>query len=706
MLEESNRLTQILARADSYTTFKQELQAWAEEVLQSSPGAMAYYLGRTSGTQALEALEWHCLAAIRILDYIHHSGKEYEDLNEGGRKILNAPFRMLWQAFRQENAAVDEAFFEDMLYLFRQLSGRMKRNMPTREKVMQWMESHPDGLQQAVAEARGKNRDRILECLLEEMEAGRIHSTRFHFTPEMSQEEKRRLMREWWKDYRFHLRFAVRSVELLNKLLDYSLSEETLHTLQKGREAGIPTFVNPYYLSLLDIGDSGLLPGADQAIRDYIFISPELVKEFGRIVAWEMEDVVEPGKPNAAGWILPTRHNLHRRYPEVAILIPETLGRACGGLCVSCQRMYDFQSGNLNFNLEQLQPDERWPEKLRRLMAYFENDTQLRDILITGGDALMSTDKSLHRILNAVYDMALRKREANKARPEGEKYAEILRVRLGTRLPAYLPQRITPSLIEVLTEFRLKASQIGIRQFVIQTHFETAMEITPEVREAVALLTQAGWMVTNQQVFTAAASKRGHTARLRQVLNEIGVLTYYTFSVKGYRENYHNATPNARAVQEQMEEKVIGRVPEAFLPEVVQLPDNTHRIRDEIRTLSEKADIPFLATDRSVMNLPGVGKSMTFRVIGITRHGRRILEFDHDHTRWHSPIIHEMGKVVIIESKSIAAYLQQMQELGEDVSEYQTLYGYSIGETEDRMPIYKYPAYAYSQTKSMSNLSI
>ncbi|NIP82771.1 MAG: hypothetical protein GWM90_27550, partial [Gemmatimonadetes bacterium] len=48
---------------------------------------------------------------------------------------------------------------------------------------------------------------------------------------------------------------------------------------------------------------------------------------------------------------------------------------------------------------------------------------------------------------------------------------------------------------------------------------------------------------------------------------------------------------------------------------------------------------------RSVLNLPAVGKSLTFRVIGITRYGRRILEFDHDRTRAHSPIIDEMGKV-------------------------------------------------------------
>ena len=66
----------------------------------------------------------------------------------------------------------------------------------------------------------------------------------------------------------------------------------------------------------------------------------------------------------------------------------------------------------------------------------------------------MSQNKTLKGILDAIYQMARRKREANLKRPEGEKYAEIQRVRLGTRLPAYLPMRIDDGLIEVLTEFR------------------------------------------------------------------------------------------------------------------------------------------------------------------------------------------------------------------------------------------------------------
>jgi lysine 2,3-aminomutase len=399
-------------------------------------------------------------------------------------------------------------------------------------------------------------------------------------------------------------------------------------------------------------------------------------------------------------------HNVHRRYPEVAILIPDTMGRACGGLCASCQRMYDFQRGRLNFNLDKLLPKDTWEVKLHQIMKYWEDDSQLRDVLITGGDALMSRDDSLKKILDAVYEMALRKKEKNKHLPEGKKYAEMLRVRLGTRLPAYMPQRITPELAQILADFKTKASAIGIKQFVVQTHFQSPMEVTPEAQKGVSRLIAAGWTVTNQLVFTAPASKRGHTARLRQVLNDVGVLPYYTFSVKGYRENSEKFATNARAVQEQIEEKAIGFIPLKDRKRIKTFPLDAENMVEHIDQLRREADIPFLATDRNVLNLPGVGKSMTYRVIGITRKGRRILEFDHDHTRSHSPIVDKIGKFAIIESKSVANYLDQLDDMGEDITEYESIWGYSMGETEPRMSIYEYPEFDFTLTGEVTNFGV
>jgi lysine 2,3-aminomutase len=590
--------------------------------------------------------------------------------------------------------------------LFRQVNGTQTHKYPSKQQVLGWMKRHPSGVDSKVIEVREKNKQRIIQVLVGKIKEKSKTDSRFAFPEGISVEEKIRLVNQWWNDWSFHLKFAIRDPETMSEMLDYSITPETVSILNDARAAGIPFFVNPYYLSLINVREYEFGPGADQVIRDYVFYSKQLIKEFGKIVAWEKEDIVKPGEPNAAGWLLPSAHNVHRRYPEVAILIPDTVGRACGGLCVSCQRMYDFQSGHLNFDLNRLKPTNTWRYRLEELMKYYESDAQLRDILITGGDALMSSDASLKEILNAVYDMAVRKRDANTYKPEGEKHAEMLRVRLGTRMPVYLPQRITPDLCSILKDFKDKACKIGFKQFVIQTHFITSMEVTAEATRAIEMLKEAGWMVANQMVFTTAASVRGHAAKLRKTLNDIGVLSYYTFSVKGFKENSHNFATNARAVQEAVEEKILGAIPDSELKTIAKFPEKAEQMTQLIDSLRQKAELPFLATDRNVMNIPGVGKSLTFRVIGITRFGHRILEFYHDATRNHSPIIEKLGNFVVVESKTMRQYLRQLERMGENPQDYSMVYGYSIGETEPRISIYEYPEYEFEVTEKYTNLEV
>lgn len=705
LLEENPNLDKHLQSSESPDAFLKKIREWVMEYLDSHPAAADYYKSEKTSREDFEKLSWSDMAAIRLLDYVDHAGKQVEDLNLRGEIIEINPLGIVWLAWKKGTGGAKPDFFIDMIQLFRQFSGVEKTPNPTPEKVTRWMDRYPDGLDPRIVELREENRERILKCIIRKIDSGEITGQKFSFEPGMTDEAKMEKAMEWWQDRSFHFRFAARTPDYLNELLGNSLDPETMKVLHDAEKAGIPFFVNPYYISLLNVRTPDFAQGADLAIRDYVIYSRQLVDEFGMIAAWEKEDVVEPGKPNAAGWLLPS-HNIHRRYPDVAILIPETAGRACGGLCASCQRMYGFQDGELNFDLEKLKAKESWKDKLTRLMKYFEEDSQLRDILVTGGDALMSSDKSLKQILDAIYDCARNKIEANKNRADGEKYAEMLRVRLGTRLPVYLPQRITPELVAILADFKARASEIGIKQFVIQTHFESPLEITVEAAKAVNDLVSAGWTVTNQLVFTASASRRGHTAKLRKSLNDIGVLTYYTFSVKGYMENYHGFATNERAMQEQIEEKVIGLIPEKFHDDVRRFPLEAENMVENVNKLRKDAGIPFLATDRNVLNLPGIGKSLTYRVIGLTYDGRRILEFDHDATRAHSPIIEKMGRIYIIESKSIRQYLDQLEEMGEDVSEYTDVFGYSIGETEPRMPIYEYPEYDFKITDEYTNLDI
>ena len=703
LLRENPRLEKILRNSETLEEVRTAMRQWVMEYMDTHPHTFAFYKYESKGRRAMEKLSWQDYAAIRLLDYLDHAGIRVEDLNLRGKKAVSEPFKMLWLATLEGLGGAQSNFFRDMIHLFRQFSGNERYVSPSRETILEWMQRHPGGMDPKIIEIRKKNKARIIEVFAKKIDSGKIKSPKFKFASNLTWDEKIAMVNQWWDDHIFHLRFAVRSPDILNELLGNSLDDETMDVLHKAKKRGIPFFINPYYVSLLNVNEPEFARGADLAIRYYIIYSRQLVDEFGHIVAWEKEDIVEPGKPNAAGWILPTYHNVHRRYPEVAILIPDTMGRACAGLCASCQRMYDFQRGNLNFDLDKLKPKETWDNKLRQIMKYWEEDSRLRDVLITGGDALMSSDASLEKILNAVYEMALRKKEANKTRANKEKYAEILRVRLGTRLPVYLPQRITPRLMEILAAFKEKASKIGIKEFVVQTHFQSPMEITPEAKQGIERLTSAGWMVANQLVFTAPSSRRGHTAKLRKELNDIGVMPYYTFSVKGYMENSSKFATNARAVQEQMEEKIIGKVPEQYLDEVQDYPQTAEKMTELINDLRKKARLPFIATDRNVLNLPGVGKSMTYRVIGITRSGRRILEFDHDHTRTHSPIIEDLGKFVIVESKSIAAYLDQIEEMGEDKKEYRSIWGYSIGETEPRPSLFEYPQFDYELTPVITN---
>jgi len=706
LLRENPRLDEIMRNSSNEIEAIYGVKNWITPILETSPEAVKFYKSDKHDRKTFESLSWRDYAAIRLLDYVDNAGRSFEDLNLRGQIAVSNPIKMIWLAAKYGTGGAKPYFFEDTLHLFRQLRGENDHVKVSYEQLEKWMNRWPTGLDPRIEKLREENRERILRIIIDHIDTGKISSSRFRFEEGMSGEDKYSTALKWWDDYRFHLNFAVRSPETLNEMLGHSLDPDTMKLLYSARKAGIPFFVNPYYLSLLHVRTPYFAIGADLAIRDYVIYSKSLIEEFGHIVAWEKEDQVEPGKPNAAGWLLPTRDNIHRRYPDVAILIPDTVGRACGGLCASCQRMYDFQSGHLNFDLDKLKPGETWAQKLDRLMEYFENDSQLRDILITGGDGLMSSDSSLKKILDAILEMAIRKSEANKSRKDGEKYAEISRVRIGTRLPVYIPQRITGDMVNILADFKTRATGAGIRQFVIQTHFISPMEVTPEARDGVKKLISAGWTVTNQHVLTAASSRRGHTAKLRKALNEIGVLGYYTFTVKGYMENQRNFSTNARAVQEQLEEKVFGTVPEKYHARMTRFPIDAENMVENIQELAKSADLPFLATDRNVLNLPGVGKSLTFRVIGVTRYGRRVLEFDHDPTRVHSPIISKMGKVVIIESKSISEYLSQIRQMGEDPEEYESIWGYSLGETEPRAPMYEYPGYDFEVTKQITNLSI
>ncbi len=604
-----------------------------------------------------------------------------------GEKIFIETLSGLWNFLNNHNTGNNEDLNEDLYQLLLYTKQGFKRPEYSLKMLKRAMRRWPAGFSKEIHEKRIKNKKRIIEQLVKKIEKKSSENSRYHFDDGLSYQEKIKKVEEWWEDFRFHLIMAIKNPSELNHFLGDTLSMKTMGILGRAKKKRIPFFITPYYLSILNTSEKGY---DDFAVRNYVIYSESLVNTYGNIKAWEREDEVTPGKPNAAGWILPAGNNIHRRYPEVAIMIPDTRGRSCGGLCASCQRMYDFQSERLNFDMDSLKPAESWGKKLSKLMEYFEYDPLIKDILITGGDALMSKNKVLEQILDEVLKMAIRKREANKKRSINEKFEEIKRVRLGSRLPAYLPLRINKELIDILRNFRTKASEAGIEQFILQTHFQSPLEVTVEAREAIKEILSAGWIITNQLVFTTAVSRRGHTAKLRQVLNSLGVITYYTFTVKGFEENREMFTPNSRSIQEQMEEKAFGRVDPEKQKELIEIFKTGKDTALSLNKFLRENNLPFLPSDRNVLNLPAIGKSMTFELIGITNDGRRILKFDHDRTRKHSKVIDTMEEVFIAENRSVSSYLRDLESMGEDTDNYSSIWSYTKNSTEHLFPLFEY----------------
>jgi len=696
IVQENSNIVKIFYRARDIREAKELLR---DSILKKIGKEALNFYHHLSNNQ--DRLKWQEYASIRLLDYIDNDDLVLKDQNLRQQKVISSPITTFYNCIIN-NKKASENFLLDMLYLLRQYNGQLKQNTPSKTKVLSWMQRHPSGLDPEIIEIRKANKKRIINKIIEKIDNREIKHHKFRAN--ISFDEKYIEIEKMWQTKKFHIKFAFRDPQILNEMLDNSLDSQTMQRLNDAKVKGIPLFANPHYTSLLLVNPPKKYQYADQPIRDYLFASQNLIEEFGNIVAWEKEDIILEGEPNSAGWILPKGDCIHRRYPEVAIFIPRTTGRACGGLCVSCQRMYGFQKKEFDFDLDKLEPKESWSKELPKQLEYFEKDTQLRDILITGGDALMNRDRQLEHLLDELYLMSERKYRANQNRDE--KYAQMSRVRLGSRLLVFIPQRVTDKLVKILGDFKKRASKIGFNQFVIQTHFESAIEITPEVKEAVSKILSVGWIVTNQEVFIPAVSTRGHTIRLRKALNDIGILPYYTFSVKGFKENSANFTNNARATQEINEEKYIGICDEDINREIDKFSSDTINMVKNINSIREEFDTPFLATDRNVMNLPAIGKSLTFRTIGILDDGRRILEFDHDTNREHSPIIDKLGRIKIIESKSIRDYLQQIEQYGENIAEYLSIWGYSLSQTEKRSSIYQYSKYNYQVSKKLTNFEL
>jgi lysine 2,3-aminomutase len=299
-----------------------------------------------------------------------------------------------------------------------------------------------------------------------------------------------------------------------------------------------------------------------------------------------------------------------RRYPAIAILKPYN---TCPQICVYCQRNWEIDTA--------MSPDALAPsEKIDRALEWIADHPSLHELLITGGDPLALNDRTIDRILSKVARIPL-----------------IEHIRIGSRTPVTIPMRITDDLVNILTKY----IELGRRDISLVTHVEHPYEVTPDLAGAINRLRRAGIAVYNQQVYTFYVSRRFESVLLRRILRKVGIEPYYVFNTKGKNETRDYIVPIARLLQEVNEEARL-------------LPGLTR-------------------TDEAVYNVPGLGKNYLRAVqhrdlISILPNGSRVYEFH----PWDRNIV-EHGHYVAIDVP-ILSYLQRMAEIGENITDYETIW--------------------------------
>jgi lysine 2,3-aminomutase len=405
-----------------------------------------------------------------------------------------------------------------------------------------------------------------------------------------------------WEDWKWHTRHIIRDADTLNDLI--KLTDDEYRAVKLARRYKIPFGITPYYLSLLDYEPSREY---DYAVRAQVIPSlyyVEKMRYFRDSEEHSMDFMLERDTSPIEG--------ITRRYPMIVILKPVL---TCPQICVYCQRnweMEDVYSSNAALA----------KERLEKAIEWIGLTEEINEVLITGGDPLL--------LFNAIIENLLFRLSRIK---------HVERIRIGTRTPVTLPQRITDSLARDINHFH----NPGKREIIIVTHFEHPYEITPQALEAVQKFRRYGMEVYNQLVYTFYNSRKFEAALLRHKLRLIGVTPYYTFNTKGKEETDDYRVPIARLLQEQKEE--------------ARLWPGTVR------------------TDEIVLNVPRLGKNYLragqhHDVISLLPDGRRVYEFH----PWEKKL--SLVDTYVYTDVSIYDYLQRLKAAGEDTSNYKTIWYY------------------------------
>jgi lysine 2,3-aminomutase len=296
---------------------------------------------------------------------------------------------------------------------------------------------------------------------------------------------------EEWNDWRWQVENRIDSVEKLKKVINVTEEEEEIinKVLEKFRMG-----ITPYYAAHMDKDDP----------RDPIRMQAVPTFAETHVSAADMVDPLHEDEDSPAP-------GLTHRYPDrVLFLITDQ----CSMYCRHCtRRRFAGQSD-----------DEVGMENINKCIDYIRNTPQVRDVLLSGGDCLLVSDQKLEYIISKLREIP---------------HVEI--VRLGSRTPVVLPQRITDDLVNMLKKYH---------PIWLNTHFNHPKEFTPESMEALRKLADAGIPLGNQSVLLRGVNDCPHIMRdlvHKLVMNR--VRPYYIYQCDLSLGIEHFRTPVAKGIE-------------------------------------------------------------------------------------------------------------------------------------------------------------
>lgn len=278
---------------------------------------------------------------------------------------------------------------------------------------------------------------------------------------------------EEWHDWHWQMKNMIRDVETLAQIINLTSEEfKQIKDVEKELRWGI----SPYYASLMDRDDPHC-PVRMQSV-------PSILEMLDPSVVTEPETILYNSPAPC----------ITRLYPDRLII---NVTNACSMFCRHCLRRRDIGFENIRYAKKSIQ----------EALAYVKENSEIRDVLLTGGDALMLSDNYLDWILSELDQI---------------EHVEIKRI--GSRTPVVMPMRITDSLCAML-------EQHGT--VYLNTQYNHSKEITEASALAIKKLTKAGIVVGNQTVLLKGINDDKHVMKkLMQDSLRIRVRPYYIFHCK------------------------------------------------------------------------------------------------------------------------------------------------------------------------------